>query len=171
MNQNSVFVEEFLDTVRKETETNEKYADIPFLDFWNEKYKANALSFDRRGFLCDVTQLNVHNQINYYQELTSYRKGLSSIVIRFKKLIRKSVAFIFLPLIAEQNAINANNMRIAVYLRGYVNSELDRADTAMKRVRELEMQTENQQKMIAELIKRVNTLSQKCENIEKRKEN
>ena len=130
---NSIEIQEFLNAVSEDVKKNDDPCDIiSFSDFWDQKHCANDLEFDQRCFLGDVTQLEICNQISYYKEITSYKKRFLPVVRIFKRMIRKSVAFLFLPLVAEQNNVNANISRIMTNFRGYVNADCQKNSSRQK---------------------------------------
>lgn len=136
---------------------------VSFQDFWADKYSANDTDFRSISFLSDVSMLQAHNQVTYYKELSSYRKGISSIVLFVKKVIRKLVAFLFLPVIAEQNEINLSFMRIAQHLRKYINSR-SLADETEQSLRD---EIQQQREQIESLNRQIELLSKKIDTMEK----
>lgn len=167
MNNNSLEIQKFLDSVKSETEqSGEQCESILFSDFWDTKYSATDTSFDIRAFLCDVTLLQNNNQVAYYQELTSYKKGLAKIVIFSKRIIRKLVAFLFLPVIESQNNINSSVTRLAMHLRAYVNKDNTYVNSFIKREKELEMRVRMQKDMINELSVQLEEVKARLESIE-----
>lgn len=138
MSKNNPDIQKFLDAAK--TEVSENAADdsiISFEEFWAEKYSANDSDFSEHAFLSDVSMLLAHNQIGYYKELSSYKKGISALVLPVKKVIRKVVAFLFLPLVAEQNEVNLSMVRIITHMRSYVNQSKEKEKLMEKQIGEL----------------------------------
>ena len=109
--------------------------------------------------------LAASNQISYYQELTSYKRGIAPVVFFFKKIIRKICAFLFLPVVAAQNSVNMSFSRVALHIRNYVNREELLKMQFQKKEMELSGRIEMQQKEIIALNERINELSGKLENL------
>lgn len=167
MKKSNLEIQKFLDKVKDEVKALPQTCDtVTFEDFWNKKHSADDMAFDNRAFLSDIVFIQHHNQISYYQELTSYRKGISVIVKPIKKVIRKLVAFLFLPIIREQNTINAANARLAMHMRGYVNKDNSYRELLIKRDREMEMKLKEQKRVINELLEKVNELNDKVNALE-----
>ncbi len=166
MIKNNAGIQSFLDDVHRKTEESGKKCELlTFSDFWDRKYGADLSDFDRRSFLNDVSTLQVSNQISYYQELTSYKKGIAPVVFFFKKIIRKLVAFLFLPLVASQNSVNMAFARFSAHVRNYINREEGAKLRIRMREKELESRIELQKKQIDELTGRVNELSEKLNSL------
>lgn len=162
MVKNSPEIQKFLDSVKNDTAKNGKECSlISFGDFWEKKYSANDTNFNLKAFLGDVNNILSHNQLVYFSELTCYRKKIARIVLPAKKVIRKMVAFIFLPIIAEQNEINLNTARLFEQLRAYVNCENSGRKMTDLRTKELENMIRSQRIEIDELKKLVEELSSK----------
>lgn len=163
---NNADIQRFLDEAHEQTaKSGETCNLVTFNDFWDKKYGADELSFDKRSFLNDVSVLLASNQITYYQELTSYKKGIAPVVYFFKRIIRKICAFLFLPLVAAQNAVNMSVARVAIHIRSYVNREETLKLQLQKREKELETQIVMQQKQIAELTRTVNQLTERIDGL------
>lgn len=161
---NNADIQRFLDEAYAQTAKSGETCDlVTFNDFWDKKYGADERSFDKRSFLNDVSVLLASNQITYYQELTSYKKGIAPVVFFFKKIIRKLCAFLFLPIVAAQNAVNMSFARLAIHIRSYVNREETMKLQLQKREKDLENQIIMQQKQIAELSRTVNMLTEKID--------
>ncbi len=168
MNYNHTEVQKFLDTIQKEVEqSGEQCGTVSFAEFWDSKYSANDTSFHLRAYLSDVAMLQNINQISYYRELTSYKKGPAKIVIFVKRIIRKLVAFLFLPIVESQNAVNASVSRIAIHLRAYVNRDNTYRNGLLKREKELEMQVERQRDMIHDLSMQLADMQARLDSLEK----
>ncbi len=167
MNNNNPEIQKFLESVQAEVkQSGQQCETIVFTDFWDKKYSANNTSFDVRAFLSDVTMLQNNNQILYYQELTSYNKGLSFIVKFVKRVIRKLVAFLFIPIVNSQNEVNANVARISHHLRAYVNKDRKYVNSFVKREKELEQKVEMQNEMINELSAQLEQMKARLDSLE-----
>lgn len=167
MKKSNLEIQKFLNKVKEETKAAPQSCEtITFDDFWSKKHSADDMSFDMRAFLSDITFMQQHNQVSYYQELTSFRKGISVIVKPVKKVIRKLVAFLFLPIINDQNTVNAATARLAMHMRGYVNKDNSYRELLMKRDREMEMKIKEQKLLIGELMEKVEELSEKVNALE-----
>lgn len=167
MNHNSPEIQKFLASAKEEIKRSGETCDIiSFEDFWTEKYGADDTNFNSRAFLGDMTAFLNHNQVSYYKELTSYRKGVSVLVLPVKKVIRKIAAFLFLPLVAEQNEVNLSVARLFTHMRSFVNKNNSaRADLSM-REKEMEQQIRSQRDMINELTMQINELSKRLSSLE-----
>lgn len=166
MIKNKDCIQRFLDAAQEETEkSGESCTLLTFSDFWDRKYGADKSDFDKRSFLNDVGTLIAANQISYYQELTSYKKGIAPVVFFFKKIIRKINAFLFLPLVASQNTVNMSCARVSEHLRSFVNREEMVNVYRTKKEKEFAEQIENQRKMIDELTRTVNELNEKIDRL------
>lgn len=166
MEKNNADIQRFLDNAYEETLNSGKTCDvITFNEFWDKKYGAAETNFDRRSFLNDISVLAASNQVSYYQELTSYKQGIAPVVFFFKRIIRKICAFLFLPVVAAQNAVNMSVSRIALHIRSYVNREELFKMQFQKKEMELSGRIEMQQKEIIALNERINELSGKLENL------
>lgn len=166
MVKNNDRIQQFLDSVHEETEKSGERCDLlTFNGFWDRKYGASESDFDRRAFLNDVSSLMSSNQISYYQELTSYRKGIEPVVFFFKRVIRKFNAFLFLPLVAAQNAVNTSFARFAGHVRSYINREENLKLQLLRREKELEAQVEKQDEKIKELSLTVKELSEQISRL------
>ncbi len=56
----------------------------------------------------DVVNWGVDPQIHYFFPLTSHFKGISKVVVFFKRAIRKSLRFLLVPIVDEQSMFNQN---------------------------------------------------------------
>ena len=147
MIKNNAGIQQFLDAAHEETDKSGKQCDlITFNEFWDEKYGAAEMSFDRRAFLNDVGSIQSVNQITYYQ------------VFFFKRIIRKINAFLFLPLVAAQNTFNLSVSSFAGHVRNYINREENTRNIFLKREKELEDRIALQDVKIRELQRTVNEL-------------
>ena len=166
MEKNNADIQRFLDKVYEETSNSGETCDlITFNEFWDRQYGAAETNFDRRSFLNDISVLAASNQISYYQELTSYKRGIAPVVFFFKKIIRKICAFLFLPVVAAQNSVNMSFSRVALHIRNYVNREELLKMQFQKKEMELSGRIEIQQKEIIALNERIDELSGKRENL------
>lgn len=166
MVKNNDRIQQFLDSTHEEVEkSGERCSLLTFNGFWDKKYGAAESDFDRRAFLNDVSSLMASNQISYYQEITSYRKGIAPAVFFFKRVIRKFNAFLFLPLVAAQNAINMSFARFAGHVRSYINREENLKLQILRREKELEAQIEKQDEKIKELSLTVKELSEQISRL------
>lgn len=164
MSKNNPDIQKILDEISADLSETDNYPGIrSFYDFWAEKYSANDTDFKNVSFLNDVSLLQAHNQVTYYKELSSYRKGISSLVLPIKKVIRKLVAFLFLPVIAEQNEINLSMTRIALHLRRFINKNNLPGENEQS-LREEIMQ---QREQIDSLNRQIELLSKKLDIMEK----
>lgn len=164
MSKNNPDIQKILDEISADiSEFDNDPRIISFQDFWAEKYSANDTDFRIASFLSDVSMLQAHNQVSYYKELSSYRKGISSIVLLVKRVIRKLVAFLFLPVIAEQNEINLSVVRIAMHLRRYINSQSCPGENEQSLRNEIQQQREQ----IDSLNRQIELLSKKIDAMEK----
>ena len=160
MNMNSTEVQELLLRIKEEQKNSGEKCDIiPFKDFWDKKYSANDTAFSEPSFLSEVGHLADNNQLTYYQELTSYRSGASGLVKPVKRVIRKVVAFLFLPLVSAQNAVNKTVANLFTNLRCYVNRERIEREQLEERVHELELRLDMQKAQIDELTRLTMELS------------
>lgn len=167
MKKSNLEIQKFLDRVKDEIKASPQTCEtVTFEDFWNKKHSADDMAFDMRAFLSDIVFMQHNNQISYYKELTSYRKGISVIVKPIKKVIRKMVAFLFLPIIREQNTVNAANARLAMHMRGYVNKDNSYRELLVKRDREMEMKLKAQKVVINELLEKVDELTDRINALE-----
>lgn len=168
MNKNSPAVQALLAEIKEDTKkSGEQCEIISFDEFWTDKYSADDTNFSITSFLGELSMLLVHNQVSYYKDLTSYRKGLSRLVFPVKRLIRKLVAFLFLPVVAEQNEINLNVARLFMNLRAYVNKGYNsKAELSIKE-KEMEQQLRSQRDMINDMSLQINELTKKIEALEK----
>ena len=83
-----------------------------------------------------------------------------------KKVIRKISAFLFLPLVAEQNEVNLSVARLFMHMRSYVNrNNSARADLSV-REKEMEQQLRSQRDMINDLSMQVNELKARLSALE-----
>lgn len=168
MTNNSTQVQEMLHQIKTEIEASGETCDlVSFRDFWEEKYAAKDTGFYESAFLGDVNVLLANNQLSYYQELTSYRSGASALVKPVKRLIRKAVAFLFLPLVAAQNNINLAIARLFIHMRSYVNRDRSEREQLVLRDRELELQLSEQKALISALQAQVEELSARLDTYEK----
>ena len=122
--------------------------------------------FSERAFLEDTEIMLSHHQLDYYQELTSYRSGLSFIVRPIKKIIRKLNAFLFLPLVYAQNNTNLMTAKLFLHLRNYVGEDYQGRRFTEQRTRELELKLDTQQQIIRELSEEVRMLKERLDNYE-----
>ncbi|MBQ8962000.1 MAG: hypothetical protein IJ071_12445 [Ruminococcus sp.] len=168
MSYNSPEIQKFLDQAKEEAKRSASSTElIPFSDFWAEKYSANDVNFSKGAFLGDVAALTERDQVNYYKELTSYHKGISALVLPVKRVIRKLMAFLFLPVVAEQNEINLAVSRLFTQVRSYVNSDSAAKNERSVKELELERKVRDQQGAINELTAKIEELSAKISAIEK----
>ncbi|MBR3025320.1 MAG: hypothetical protein IKN85_03300 [Oscillospiraceae bacterium] len=166
MIKNNAGIQQFLDAAHEETDKSGKQCDlITFNEFWDEKYGASEKNFDRGAFLNNVGSLQSVNQITYYQELTSYKKGIAPVVFFFKRIIRKINAFLFLPLVAAQNTFNLSVSSFAGHVRNYINREEDTRMVFLKREKELEDKIALQDAQIRDLKKAVNELRETVDTL------
>ena len=134
---NSPEVQELLRRIKTEQEASGEQNDVlSFQDFWDAKYA----------------------QLAYYLDLTSYHEGASGIVKPIKRVIRKAVAFLFLPLVAAQNNINLAIARLFIHVRSYVGRDKSERDRLALRSHELEVRLDTQRAMIEELQAQVQEL-------------
>lgn len=56
----------------------------------------------------NLTNWGVDPHIHYFFPLTSHFKGISKVVILFKRVIRKSLRFLLVPIVDEQSIFNQN---------------------------------------------------------------
>ena len=165
MNNNSIEIQEFLNAVSEDVKKNDDPCDIiSFSDFWDQKHCANDLEFDQRCFLGDVTQLEICNQISYYKKITSYKQRFLPVVRIFTRMIRTSVSFLFLPLVAEQNNVNANISRIMTNFRGYVNADCQKKALDKSYMKEMESRMQAQIFTQNQLIEELNDTIAKLNN-------
>lgn len=168
MSYNSPEIQKFLDSAKEEAKRSSGSAELmTFSDFWAEKYSANDLNFSKGVFLGDVAALSERSQINYYKELTSYHRGISALVVPVKRVIRKLMAFLFLPVVAEQNEVNLAVSRLFTQLRSYVNCDSAAKNERSVKELELERKVRDQQGAIEQLNAKIEELSAKLEAIEK----
>ena len=55
----------------------------------------------------DLYSRNDQYRLDYYQNLKSDRKVIGRFIIFFKKIVRRILNYLFLPIIDKQNSINA----------------------------------------------------------------
>ena len=166
MIKNNAGIQQFLDAAHEETDKSGKQCDlITFNEFWDDKYGASEKNFDRGAFLNNVGSLQSVKQITYYQELTSYKKGIAPVVFFFKRIIRKINAFLFLPLVAAQNTFNLSVSSFAGHVRNYINREEDTRMVFLKREKELEDKIALQDAQIRDLKKAVNELRETVDTL------
>lgn len=164
MSKNNPDIQKILDAISADLSDADNDPEIvSFYDFWADKYSANDNDFKNISFLSDVSMLLAHNQVTYYKELSSYRKGIASLVLPIKKVIRKLVAFLFLPVIAEQNEINLSMVRVATHLRRYINSKNCPDETEQSLRNEIEQQREQ----IDSLNRQIELLTRRIDTMEK----
>lgn len=165
---NSPEVQALLHRIRTEQDASGETCEfVTFRDFWDEKYAAKDTDFSEPAFLSDVNVLLANNQLAYYLELTSYRKGASFLVMPAKRVIRKMVAFLFLPLVAAQNNINLAIARLFIHMRSYVNRDhADREQLALH-ARELETRIDAQNRQIDALREQIEELKARLDAQEK----
>jgi len=164
---NSPEIQKFLDSAKDDTRKSGEVCDVvSFEEFWSDKYSADDTNYNHRAFLGDIALLLSHNQISYYKELTSYRKGFSGFVLPLKRVIRKLVAFLFLPVVAEQNEVNLSVARLFIHMRGCMNKmQNSRNDLSIKE-REMAQQIRDQQNTIELLSEQLRELSKRIELME-----
>ncbi|MEE5991731.1 MAG: hypothetical protein V3G42_00670 [Oscillospiraceae bacterium] len=165
--QNAPEIQKFLQDALHETKNSGEVCDLPtFQEFWEEHYSAKKEPFSERAFLEDTEIMLSHHQLDYYQELTSYRSGLSFIVRPIKKIIRKLNAFLFLPLVYAQNNTNLMTAKLFLHLRNYVGEDYQGRRFTEQRTRELELKLDTQQQIIQELSEEVRMLKERLDNYE-----
>ncbi len=161
---NSPEVQALLHRIKTEQEASGEVSDIPsFQEFWDAKYAAKDQDFCEPAFLSDVNVLLANNQLAYYLDLTSYHEGASGIVKPVKRVIRKAVAFLFLPLVAAQNNINLAIARLFIHVRSYVGRDKSERDRLALRSHELEVRIDTQRAMIEELQAQVQELQKRLD--------
>ncbi|WP_044975767.1 hypothetical protein [Ruminococcus sp. HUN007] len=166
MIKNNAGIQQFLNAAHEETDKSGKKCDLlTFNNFWDEKYGASEMNFDHRAFLNDAGSIQSFNQISYYQELTSYKKGAAPVVFFFKKIIRKLNAFLFLPLVAAQNTINLSFARFSGHVRNYINREENTKSVLLKREKDMEERLYAQELKIRELSRTVEELRETVEKL------
>lgn len=127
---NTSFVQNVLQDINADIAENKPNCRImSFEDYWLKKHHASDADFDKISFINDLTMLENSNKINYYAELSSYKPGLSSIVIAIKKCIRKLMTFLIYPMVEQQNIINAQNTRLGQHMRAFINFQEDKSKT------------------------------------------
>lgn len=102
---------------------------MSFEDYWLRKHHASDADFDKISFINDLTMLENTEKPNYYSELSSYKPGLSAIVIFVKKCIRKLLKFLIYPMVQQQNIINSQNIRLGQHIRAFINYQEDNGKT------------------------------------------
>lgn len=168
MTTNSPEVQKLLHQIRTETSASGETCEmVSFQEFWDEKYAAKDTGFSEPAFLSDVNILLANNQLAYYQELTSYHEGASAPVKAVKRVIRKSVAFLFLPLVAAQNNVNLAVARLFAHVRSYVNRDRSEREQLALRERELATRLDAQRETIEALQAQVAALSERLHTYEK----
>ena len=169
MTTNSTQVQKLLHQIKTEIEESGETCDlVSFRDFWDEKYAAKDTGFSEPAFLSDVNVLLANNQLAYYQELTSYRSGAAGVVKPVKRIIRKAVAFLFLPLVAAQNNINLAIARLFIHVRSYVNRDRSEREQLALHERELETRLAAQADLINTLQAQVADLTERLDTYEKK---
>lgn len=153
-----------LQEVNREIAEKKTECDIEsFESFWLRKHHANDSDFDKVSFVNDLTILENSDKINYYEELSSYRSGLSSIVIFVKKCIRKLLMFLIFPMVEKQNIINRQNTRINQHLRSFVNCQENTGKTIEILSRSLkndQQKTERIEDQLAEMNEQIRMLKE-----------
>lgn len=115
-------------------------------DIERKGYTSDMLSFqevavsDKAGYSYDYEELErlayqVNNNCNVV-----WRRELSgnSLEIFIKKVIRKTVAFLFRPVWDEQNAFNGSTTRVINQLMGYIDAQNDKVQKLEKNIEALE---------------------------------
>ena len=114
----------------------------------------------------DISNLQERNQISYYKELTSFHRGVSALVFPVKKVLRKLMAFLFLPLVSEQNEINLSVASLFEQLRSYINIDSNAREARSFREIELENKVREQQEAICVLSDRIEELTDRLAALE-----
>ena len=165
--QNAPEIQKFLQDAQAETKHSGEVCKLPtFQEFWEEHYSASEIPFSEREFLEDAEIILAHHQLDYYQELTSYRSGLSFIVRPIKKVIRKLNAFLFLPLVNAQNNFNLMSAKLFLHLRSYINQDHTERKFIQQRSRELEQKLYAQQEIIRNLSEEIAILKERLDKYE-----
>ncbi len=165
--QNAPEIQKFLQDAQAETKNSGEVCKLPtFQEFWEEHYSANDIPFSERAFLEDAEIMLAHNQLDYYQELTSYRSGISFIVRPVKRVIRKLNAFLFLPLVNAQNNVNLMSAKLFLHMRSYVHQDHDERKFTEQRTRELEQKLNAQQEIIRSLSEEIALLKERLDKYE-----
>ncbi|HAJ96670.1 MAG TPA: hypothetical protein DCO72_02900 [Ruminococcus sp.] len=165
--QNAPEIQKFLQDAQAETKHSGEVCKLPtFQEFWEEHYSASEIPFSERQFLEDAEVMLAHNQLDYYQELTSYRSGISFIVRPVKKVIRKLNAFLFLPLVNAQNNVNLMTAKLFLHMRSYVNQDHAERKFYELRTKELEQKLDAQQEIIRTLSEEIAILKERLDDYE-----
>lgn len=106
-------------------ETGER-CNYPTLDLlWLRSHGALDKMFIQTNFLSEVASLEAFYAPAYYRELVP-EGAKGGLVPYVKRVLRKLMKFQLLPLVQDQNQINANIMRTFQHVRIFINGELDR---------------------------------------------
>lgn len=125
---NTEYVRNILNEINAKVAEDKKICGyMDFEEFWLRKHQAYDSDFNKIAFISDVASLENSKKIEYTDELSSYKPRFSSAVIFTKKVIRKSLKFLLLPMIEQQNRTNKQNIRIAQHMRSFVNKEEENA--------------------------------------------
>lgn len=167
MNQNSPAAEAVLKEIRAELEQSEPYeCGISFEAFWNAKYHADDRTFCVDAMLSEVRTMREHGQYAYGQPLTSYRKIFSIPVKCCKKILRKMLAFLFLPLVGEQTRINAQMERLSEQTLRFCSQDRNHLQTEMRREQDLtECRIEQADRILAQTAAQTAALQERLRNL------
>lgn len=167
MNTNCTEIQQMLKEVERQCQASDELpVSLTFEAFRKEKYRRECGTFDRHAFLNDTAMLGERHELSYYQELTSYRKGISILVKPVKRVLRKMAAFLFLPLVKEQNTVNLAVSRIFTHVRGYINREYAVQAEFDERQQELEARLQAQNVQIEKLRAQVEALTKELDMLE-----
>lgn len=120
----TTYTEARLREIREDIETAQETCDyITFDEFWLIKHGAADRNFQRMAFLGEVSSLESFHEVQYYRELTVFSGRMHKLIIAFKRVMRKLMKFQLLPMLAEQNRINANISRAMQHMRVHVNAQ------------------------------------------------
>lgn len=121
---NSTYVQKILNDIKTDIVRGKKTCNyIDFEEYWLIEHQAYDTDFSKIELISDVAALENSYKIDYCTELSSYKKGLSFIVISIKKIIKKALTFIMIPMTEQQNRVNFHNMRIGQHMRSFINSQ------------------------------------------------
>lgn len=110
--------------------------------------EGSDIPFDMDEYIDDIEQLSDGNVVLSYRDVSSSRKLIGPVITLIKKVLRKFMCFYIEPIVDDQNRFNVISTRV---LSQTVRRYKDEDD----RIKELEKELENCQKVIKELEKRI----------------
>jgi len=124
--------------------------DIPAFSCVNSSFTDGDTAFDMDAFQRNLEEINDMSRIQANRPLTSDRKSAGSLIVFFKKVIRKLTRFYVEPIVEDQNNFNYSVVRYLDSLNAYVlmqdacNRELKEENKKLKaQIEELKSGTNN----------------------------